>query len=156
MNDPAAGTEEIPVLAIVGHPNKGKSSIVSTLAQDASVQISPRSGTTTHNRAYPIRVDGSELCRLVDTPGFQRPRAAMDWMQRHSRSSADHQETVRRFVETHRDDARFGAECELLTPILAGRASRRRPCPLPSLVPGWPGTVVRLLPPVPCPLCPFA
>ena len=120
MNQEDMPTPAIPVLAIVGHPNKGKSSIVATLAQDASVQISPRSGTTTRNHAYPIRVDGQELCRLVDTPGFQRPRAAMDWMQRHSRSPADHQETVRRFVETHRDDSRFTAECELLTPILAG------------------------------------
>lgn len=110
----------LPVLAIVGHPNKGKSSIVSTLAQDASVHVSPRSGTTVHVRAYPIRVDGRELCRLVDTPGFQRPRAAMDWMQKHARSTADHQDTVRRFVDTHRQDERFSAECELLAPILEG------------------------------------
>ena len=115
-------TEEnaVPVLAIVGHPNKGKSSIVSTLAQDASVKISPRSGTTQHNRTYPVRVDGQTLCELVDTPGFQRPRAVMDWLQRHARSAADHQESVKRFVEKHRDDPRFTAECDLLTPILQG------------------------------------
>ncbi len=111
---------DIPVLAIVGHPNKGKSSIVSTLAQDTSVRISPLSGTTAHSRVFPIRVDGEELCRLVDTPGFQRPRAAMDWMQRQSRSAADHQDTVRRFVDKHRDDPRFAAECDLLVPILDG------------------------------------
>ena len=35
-----------PLFAIVGHPNKGKSSIVSTLAQDESVTISPIPGTT--------------------------------------------------------------------------------------------------------------
>ena len=109
-----------PVLAIVGHPNKGKSSIVSTLAQDASVRISPRSGTTTRNRAYAIRLDGRVLCRLVDTPGFQRPRAAMDWMRRHSRSPADRQDTVRGFLEAHRRNSRFSAECELLGPIVDG------------------------------------
>ena len=119
MTGPAAD-RGLPVLAIVGHPNKGKSSIVSTLAQDASVRISSRSGTTTRNRANSIRLDGRELCRLVDTPGFQRPRAAMDWMQRHSRSAADHPETVRRFLEEHRQDPRFSAECELLEPVVEG------------------------------------
>ncbi len=119
MTDPSVNMDP-PVLAIVGHPNKGKSSIISTLAQDASVRISPRSGTTTRNRTYAIRLDSRELCRLVDTPGFQRPRAAMDWMQRHSRSAADHQETVGRFLEEHRQDPRFSAECELLEPIVDG------------------------------------
>ena len=35
-----------PVFAVVGHPNKGKSSIVSTIAQKDNIAISPRSGTT--------------------------------------------------------------------------------------------------------------
>ena len=113
-------SSSIPVFAIVGHPNKGKSSIVSTLAQDPSVQISPLSGTTVHTRVYPMRVDGEELYRLIDTPGFQRARAAMDWMQRHSASASDHVDTVRQFVEKHRDQKQFSAECELLTPILEG------------------------------------
>lgn len=111
---------QIPVFAIVGHPNKGKSSIVSTLAQDSSVSISPLSGTTVHCRTYPMRVDGKELYRLVDTPGFQRARAAMDWMQRHSTSASDHVEVVGKFVEKHRNHQHFSSECELLTPILAG------------------------------------
>ena len=111
---------KIPIFAIVGHPNKGKSSIVSTLAQDPSVQISPLSGTTVHTRIYPMRVDGEELYKLIDTPGFQRARAAMDWMQKHSTSASDHAETVKKFVEKHRDQKQFSAECELLTPILEG------------------------------------
>lgn len=113
-------SSSLPVFAIVGHPNKGKSSIVSTLAQDHSVQISPLSGTTVHTRVYPMRVDGEELYRLIDTPGFQRARAAMDWLQRHSASASDHVDTVRKFVEKHRDQKQFSAECELLTPILEG------------------------------------
>ena len=111
---------EIPTFAIVGHPNKGKSSIVSTLAQDSSVAISPHSGTTVHTRIFPMRVDGKELYRLIDTPGFQRARAAMDWMQKHSRSTSDHVDTVHRFVEKHHEHEQFSAECELLAPILEG------------------------------------
>ena len=61
-----------PRFAIVGHPNKGKSSIVATLAEDNEVAISDTPGTTTQSRAYPLRIDGEVLYELVDTPGFQR------------------------------------------------------------------------------------
>ncbi len=111
---------ELPSLAIVGHPNKGKSSIVSTLSQDGSVGISPVSGTTVVNRSFPMRVDGTTLYQLIDTPGFQRSRSAMDWMQQHSTSASDHRQTVINFVEQHKEDPRFEAECQLLEPILKG------------------------------------
>jgi hypothetical protein len=109
-----------PVFAIVGHPNKGKSSIVSTLAQDESVAISPVPGTTVSNRRYPMIVDDEILYVLVDTPGFQRARAALEWMQNQPGSSRDRPAIVRRFVDLHRDDPRFAAECSLLEPVLAG------------------------------------
>ena len=109
-----------PVFAIVGHPNKGKSSIVSTLAQDESVAISPVPGTTVSNRRYPMIVDDEILYVLVDTPGFQRARAALEWMQNQPGSSRERPAIVRRFVELHRDDPRFAAECSLLEPVLAG------------------------------------
>ena len=109
-----------PLFAIVGHPNKGKSSIVSTLAQDESVTISPIPGTTVDNRYYPMVVDGEMLYALVDTPGFQRARAALEWMQKQPGSSVDRANIVRMFVEEHHDDPRFAAECSLLTPILDG------------------------------------
>ena len=109
-----------PLFAIVGHPNKGKSSIVSTLAQDESVTISPIPGTTIDNRYYPMAVDGNTLYALVDTPGFQRARAALEWMQKQPGSAVDRANIVRMFAEEHHDDPRFAAECSLLTPILDG------------------------------------
>lgn len=109
-----------PVFAIVGHPNKGKSSIVATLARDQTVAISPLPGTTVENREYPMIIDGETLYLLIDTPGFQRARAALEWMQAQSGSSVDRAATVRRFVDQHRDELRFHAECRLLAPILQG------------------------------------
>ncbi|HHH43501.1 MAG TPA: DUF3482 domain-containing protein [Gammaproteobacteria bacterium] len=110
----------VPVFAIVGHPNKGKSSIVSTLSQDESVAISPLPGTTADIRRYPMTVDGEVLYELIDTPGFQRARAALEWMRSHAGSAVERSDTVRRFVDEHRHDARFSAECSLLEPVLAG------------------------------------
>lgn len=110
----------IPVFAVVGHPNKGKSSIVATLARDESVAISPLPGTTIDDREYPMVIDGETLYALVDTPGFQRARAALEWMQQQAGSALERSDVVRRFVEQHRTDPRFDAECNLLTPVLEG------------------------------------
>jgi len=110
----------VPAFAVVGHPNKGKSSIVATLAQDDSVQISAISGTTARCRRYPMRTDGQTLYELIDTPGFQRARRALEWMQAHERSTAERPEVVSEFVHAHQNTDLFHDECELLKPILDG------------------------------------
>lgn len=111
-----------PVFAVVGHPNKGKSSIVATLAHDDSTLIAPQPGTTTHRRAYPMRVDDRVLYTLVDTPGFQRARKALAWMKERESSAAEHPRIVKQFVDAFRGSGDFKDECELLTPILDGAA----------------------------------
>lgn len=109
-----------PRFAIVGHPNKGKSSIVATLAEDDAVAISPHPGTTTQARSYPMRLDGEVLYELVDTPGFQRARETLAWLEAHDRGAGERPAVVAEFVRAHADDPRFHDECELLTPIIEG------------------------------------
>ena len=109
-----------PVFAVVGHPNKGKSCIVATLAQDDSVHIAPEPGTTSKCRRYPAVVDGQTLYTLVDTPGFQRARGALAWMKERETSAAKRGEVVRQFLEAYRGGEAFPDECELLWPIMAG------------------------------------
>jgi len=109
-----------PKFAVVGHPNKGKSSIVSTLALDENVQISNTPGTTTSHRSYPLKIDGEILYELFDTPGFQRARAVLEWLKREEVPADRKADRVKRFVYDHRDDPRFHDEVELLEPILEG------------------------------------
>lgn len=109
-----------PTFAIVGHPNKGKSSIVATLAEDETVVVSPDPGTTRQARGFQMQSDGRVLYELVDTPGFQRPRAVLEWLQSNERSASERPAVVREFVTRHESDPRFKDECELLRPILAG------------------------------------
>jgi hypothetical protein len=108
------------VFAVVGHPNKGKSSVVSTLAQDDSVGIAAQAGTTVVCRAYPMKIDGELIYTLVDTPGFQRARGAWEWLEEQHVSAAEHRVAVERFVAAHRDTGAFPDECELLVPVLEG------------------------------------
>ncbi len=109
-----------PTFAIVGHPNKGKSSIVATLAEDESVAISPDPGTTRVARSFRMRIDEQVLYELFDTPGFQRARAMLEWLRRHERGADARPQVVREFVAAHANDERYRNEIELLKPILAG------------------------------------
>ncbi len=109
-----------PKFAVVGHPNKGKSSIVSALALDDTVKISDVPGTTTKQRSFPLSVDGKILYELLDTPGFQRARQVLAWLEKHDVSADKRHEVVQAFINTHKDDAKFNDEIELLTPIMEG------------------------------------
>lgn len=109
-----------PIFAVVGHPNKGKSSIVSTLSHDDSVKIAAEAGTTVVCRRFPMRVDGRVQYTLVDTPGFQRARRALAWMRERETHAAEHRSVVQAFVDAHRGGELFADECELLTPVLEG------------------------------------
>ncbi|ADP99552.1 LOW QUALITY PROTEIN: HSR1-like GTP-binding protein [Marinobacter adhaerens HP15] len=111
---------QIPTFAVVGHPNKGKSSVVATLSQNDAIAIALEPGTTRRHQAYPLKVDGQTLYTLVDTPGFQRPRRVMEWLEAHSVSASDHADTVKAFVAQHEGDGRFTDECELLRPLIEG------------------------------------
>ncbi|MDQ1325711.1 MAG: hypothetical protein QG564_835 [Campylobacterota bacterium] len=109
-----------PKFAVVGHPNKGKSSIVSSLALDDSVQISDTPGTTIKKRSFPLMADGKILYELYDTPGFQRARQVLAWLKQHDVSADKKQEVVQAFINTHQGDKRFSDEVELLEPIMEG------------------------------------
>ena len=109
-----------PKFAVVGHPNKGKSSIVSTLCEDDTVQISPTPGTTTRVRAFPMTVDGELLYTLIDTPGFQRARRALAWLDAQGRPASERPQLIREFIDTHQDDDQFHDEVEILRPIADG------------------------------------
>jgi hypothetical protein len=109
-----------PVFAVVGRPNKGKSSIVATLARDDSVYIDARSGSTRESHDYPMQVNGETLYTLVDTPGIQRARGVLDWLQERCPDAASRPQTVRDFVAAHRDGEDYRDECELLAPIIDG------------------------------------
>jgi len=112
--------ETHPKFAVVGHPNKGKSSIVSALAMDDSVQISDTPGTTTKKRSFPLKVDGKILYELFDTPGFQRSRRVLAWLEQYDVSADKKHEVVQFFINEHKDDPKFNDEIELLEPIMDG------------------------------------
>ena len=107
----------IPEFAVLGHPNEGKSSVVSTLTEDDQIKVSPVPGETTSSRNYTITIDGKEIIRFVDTPGFQVPRQTLAWFKAFD---GDHANIADRFIDSFKDDPFYADECELLGPVARG------------------------------------
>jgi len=116
----ASSTLNTPVFAVVGHPNKGKSSIVATLAESERIAIADLPGTTTRADRYSLSLAGREHYALVDTPGFQRAGAVLAWLTATQSAAHERSQAVADFVRVHAQDPDFADECELLRPILDG------------------------------------
>ncbi len=109
--------QTVPEFAVVGHPNEGKSSVLSTLAEDDSVRISPMPGETRECQTFPVAIDGCEVIRFTDTPGFQNPRKTLQWMQEYR---GEDDTLIRDFIAAHKDNPDFRDDCRLLEPLLRG------------------------------------
>ncbi len=108
----------VPRFAVVGHPNKGKSSIVATLARDDRVAVSPTPGTTTAADAYPMAVDGEVLYELVDTPGFQRSRRVLEDLKARAATAEERPAAVRAFLADPATAGRYPDEHALLGAVM--------------------------------------
>ena len=110
--------------AVVGHPNKGKSSVVAALTRQDQIAISEISGTTTEAQAFSLNLNGETLYTLVDTPGFQRPRQMLEHVTQNAPTAAERKVAIESFIQTNKEGAatngRFKDEIELLEPILDG------------------------------------
>lgn len=107
----------IPEFAVLGHPNEGKSSVVSTLTEDDSVRISPYPGETTRCRVFPVSIDGNEIIRFTDTPGFQVPQKTLSWFKEFKGTP---NRIIREFIEENKNNDLYRDECELFSPVANG------------------------------------
>ena len=110
-------SSDIPAFAVLGHPNEGKSAVVSTLTEDDQIRVSPVPGETRVCRTYTVTIDDQKIIRFVDTPGFQVPRQTLAWF------SAYHKDPGRildEFIAAHESDPFFADEVELFRPVARG------------------------------------
>ncbi len=107
----------IPEFAILGHPNEGKSSVLSTLAEDDSVRVSPTPGETTECRSFPVVIDGREVLRFTDTPGFQNPARVLAELKKRGKTGENPLTEFRNFAATVPE---LHDDWELLGPVERG------------------------------------
>ena len=65
------------VVAVVGAPNAGKSSLVNALVGQKVAIVSPKVQTT-RTRLMGVAIEGSTQIILVDTPGIFQPKRRLD------------------------------------------------------------------------------
>ncbi len=113
-----------PRFVVVGHPNKGKSSIVATLTLNDTIAISDTPGTTKHSRSFFLKKGDKVYYELIDTPGFQRPRKLLSWLKGFGDVGAlERPKLIEKFLKTKCDSKEFKDECELLHPVMNSSAT---------------------------------
>jgi hypothetical protein len=88
--------------------------VVATLTEDDRVPISPLPGETSECKDYLLRIGDDALMEFVDTPGFQNPKAVLEWLQSHGGDPAS---AIAAFRAAHQNQPRFHHDCELLKPL---------------------------------------
>ncbi|MFO1145709.1 MAG: DUF3482 domain-containing protein [Rhodospirillales bacterium] len=70
------------IVAVVGHTNTGKTSLIRTLTRDAAFgEVSNRPATTRHVEGTVLLVDGEPLVELYDTPGLEDPMGLLEHLE---------------------------------------------------------------------------
>ncbi len=112
-------------LAVVGHTNVGKTSLLRTLTRDRHFgEVSHRPGTTRHVEGARLSAGGEALLDLYDTPGMEDAIALRD----HYASLAepgerlDGPQRIRRLLATPACAQRFEQEAKVLRSLLAADA----------------------------------
>lgn len=114
---------DAPTFAVVGKINMGKSSVLSTMLEiddDKLIRVSSTPGETTRCQALPLSLEGREMIRFVDTPGFSRALEAMREIQELHGEGTPDRATVKKFVEANLASGDFEDEARLLEPVLEG------------------------------------
>ena len=112
-------------LAVVGHTNVGKTSLLRTLTRDVGFgAISHRPSTTRHVEGARLSVDGEALIELYDTPGFEDAIALYEYIEQlpQSERRLDGPEQIQRFLETSEAAQRFEQEAKVLRQLLQSDA----------------------------------
>ncbi|KFX70687.1 GTPase SAR1 [Pseudomonas taeanensis MS-3] len=112
-------------LAVVGHTNVGKTSLLRTLTRDVGFgEVSPRASTTRHVEGARLSVDGQALLELYDTPGLEDAIALLDYLERQDRPGErlDGPARLARFLDSSEARQRFEQEAKVLRQLQASDA----------------------------------
>jgi small GTP-binding protein len=112
-------------LAVVGHTNVGKTSLLRTLTRDVGFgEVSHRPSTTRHVEGARLSVDGQPLLELYDTPGLEDAIALLDYVEQLQRPGErlDGPAKLSRFLASNEARQRFEQEAKVLRQLLESDA----------------------------------
>ena len=112
-------TESALRIAVVGHTNAGKTSLLRTLSRRASFgEVSDRPGTTRHVEAVELKVDGQAAVRFIDTPGLEDAVTLGQHLDAFDDPSLTPPDRIRRFLQSPEAHGVFEQEAKVLRALL--------------------------------------
>ncbi len=106
-------------LAVVGHTNTGKTSLIRTLLHRRDFgEIDNRGGTTRQVASAALAVDGETLITLYDSPGLEDTPGLIEWLEALPGERHDGPDRIHRLLTDNHARARFDHEARVLDLML--------------------------------------
>jgi len=108
-------------LAVVGHTNTGKTSLLRTLSRNPDFgEVQDYPGTTRHVEGVRLLTGGVSTIELFDTPGMEDGMALLDYLDQLAPRGArlDGPARIQRFLESPESLRRFEQEARVLRKLL--------------------------------------
>jgi hypothetical protein len=109
-------------VAVVGHTNTGKTSLMRTLLRDVAFgEVSDRPATTRHVEGAALLVEGEPLLELYDTPGLEDSIGLLERLDDRGRAAGpgrpDWPQVLDRFLDSPEADRDFAQEKKALRQV---------------------------------------
>lgn len=117
-------TERCLQVAVVGHTNTGKTSLLRTLTRNPDFgRVADEAGTTRHVEGITLLVNGHGSIELYDTPGMEDSMGLLDHLEAtRERHFRDWLEQIKRFLESPAAAEEFEQEAKVLRQVLGCQA----------------------------------
>lgn len=102
-------------IAVVGHTNAGKTSLLRTLARSREFgEVSPSPATTRRVEPISLRAGGVEVIRLLDTPGLEDSIGLLERIDAEAPAREGKADSIERFLASDEAFVRFSQEAKAL------------------------------------------
>jgi hypothetical protein len=108
-------------IAVVGHTNTGKTSLLRTLTRDSNFgEVADSPGTTRHVEGARLQLDGKSALEWFDTPGMEDSIALLEYLEKldDPDTRRDGPARIRRFLDSPEAHRRYEQEARVLTKML--------------------------------------
>ena len=111
-------------LAVVGHTNTGKTSLMRTLLRDSRFGEVQNAAATTRHVAQAALGDGVETwLYLHDTPGLEDAGGVLDWLEENTSPQHEGIERLQQFLDSAAAQNEWAQEAKVLRQVLASDAA---------------------------------
>ena len=111
-------------LAVVGHTNTGKTSLMRTLLRDSRFGEVQNAAATTRHVAQAALGDGVETwLYLHDTPGLEDAGGVLDWLEENTSPQQEGIERLQQFLDSPAAQNEWAQEAKVLRQVLASDAA---------------------------------